>query len=60
MDENFHKNQLKPGDKGFEYDKRIDFGKKPQNINDDDEDNSWDEGGNNGEDLDNYFDDDFM
>ena len=54
MDENFHKNQLKPGDKGFVYDKRIDFTKKP--VADDDEgENSWDEGN-----VDNYFDDDFM
>lgn len=59
MDENFHKNQLKPGDKGFEYDKRIDFTKKKQ-VEDDDEENSWDEGDGNGENLDNYFDDDFM
>jgi centrosomal protein CEP19 len=49
MDEKFHKNQLKPGDAGFEYDKRIDFTKKPA------ADTSWDEG-----DVDNYFDDDFM
>jgi len=56
MDEKFLKNQLKPGDPGFEYDKRIDFGKK--NKDDEDEgDNSWDEGA---EDVDNYFDDDFM
>ncbi len=56
MDEKFLKNQLKPGDPGFEYDKRIDFGKKNKD-DDDEEDNSWDEGG---EDVDNYFDDDFM
>jgi hypothetical protein len=48
MDEKFHKNQLKPGDKGFQYDKRIEFTKKG-------EDASWDE-----DDVDNYFDDDFM
>ena len=50
MDEKFHKNQLKPGDSGFEYDKRIDFTKKANNK----VDASWDE------DVDNYFDDDFM
>ena len=27
MDKNFNANQLKPGDPGFEYDKRIDFTK---------------------------------
>ncbi len=53
MDENFLKNQLKPGDPGFVYDKRIDFTKKPSKEGGD---NSWDEG----EDVDNYFDDDFM
>lgn len=37
MDENFSKNQLKPGDKGFQYDKRVTFDK------DDLEENSWDE-----------------
>lgn len=37
MDEHFSKNQLKPGDKGFEYDKRVTFDK------DDLEQNSWDE-----------------
>jgi hypothetical protein len=25
MDENFTKNQLKPGDSGFVYDKRVEF-----------------------------------
>ena len=52
MDEKFNKNLLKPGDDGFQYDKRIEFkqdtGKKM--------DTSWDEG----EDVDEYFDDDFM
>ena len=28
MEKGFSSNQLKPGDKGFVYDKRIDFGKK--------------------------------
>ena len=50
MDEKFLKNQLKPGDSGFQYDKRIDFTKKKPAV-----DNSWDEN-----DVDNYFDDDFM
>ena len=57
MDEKFVKNQLKPGDAGFVYDKRIEFTKKADN-DDDEGDNSWDEGA--GEDVDNYFDDDFM
>jgi hypothetical protein len=35
MDEDFQANQLKPGDDGFVYDKRVDF--EP------DEDNDWDE-----------------
>jgi centrosomal protein CEP19 len=56
MDEKFNKNQLKPGDAGFVYDKRIEFTKKANN-DDDEGENSWDEGG---EDVDNYFDDDFM
>lgn len=56
MDEKFNKNQLKPGDPGFVYDKRIEFTKKVEN--DEEEENSWDEGA--GEDVDNYFDDDFM
>jgi hypothetical protein len=51
MDEKFLKNQLRPGDSGFQYDKRIDFTKKASAAK---EDNSWDE-----DDVDNYFDDDF-
>jgi hypothetical protein len=51
MDLNFHKNQLKPGDPGFQYDKRIDFTKKTSQQ----KDTSWDE-----DNVDNYFDDDFM
>jgi hypothetical protein len=57
MDENFSKNQLKPGDAGFVYDKRIEFTKKADNDDEDEGENSWDEGA---EDVDNYFDDDFM
>ena len=54
MDEKFSKNQLKPGDNGFQYDKRIDFTKKAESNKKGD--TSWDEE----EDVDNYFDDDFM
>jgi hypothetical protein len=46
---------LKPGDPGFVYDKRIDFSKGPK------VDDGWDESddGNDNEDVDDYFDDDF-
>lgn len=66
MDKGFSKNQLKPGDAGFEYDKRVDF----TNLqNDEDEDDSWDSNtekqnefrdpmDEEEEDMD-YFDDDF-
>jgi hypothetical protein len=37
MDEVFNKNALKPGDRGFEYDKRIEF--KGEEVSD----NSWDD-----------------
>lgn len=50
MDENFSKNQLKPGDSGFEYDKRVEF--KPSTNTK--MDTSWDENDND------YFDDDFQ
>ena len=50
MDEKFNKNSLKPGDPGFVYDKRVDFTKKGSQA----ADASWDE------DVDDYFDDDFM
>eukprot|EP00347_Sterkiella_histriomuscorum_P001504 403371780 len=53
MDEKFSKNQLKPGDNGFQYDKRIEFKKADTTKK---MDTSWDEG----EDVDEYFDDDFM
>lgn len=46
MDKGFNQNQLKPGDPGFQYDKRIDFNAAAK------VDNSWD-------DDDDYFDDDF-
>jgi hypothetical protein len=48
MDENFNKNQLKPGDPGFVYDKQVDFTKKGR------QDTSWDE------EVEDYFDDDFV
>ena len=51
METDFKKNALKPGDEGFEYDKRIDFS---SNMQQDAESNSWDEGND-----DDYFDDDF-
>ncbi len=62
MDEKFLKNQLKPGDAGFQYDKRIDFTKQSAAHK---KDTSWDEDeedeeNQQEEDLDNYFDDDFM
>ena len=61
MDEKFLKNQLKPGDAGFQYDKRIDFTKQNAAHK---KDTSWDEEedeeNQQEEDLDNYFDDDFM
>jgi len=47
MEEVFTKNAVKPGDKDFVYDKKVEFG-------DADEENSWDE------DVEDYFDDDFM
>lgn len=50
MDEKFNKNQLKPGDAAFVYDKVIDFSKKQKGEGDP----SWDE------DVEDYFDDDFM
>lgn len=49
MDEKFVKNQLRPGDKGFQYDKRVDFKSNKAGAAE------WDE-----DDVDNYFDDDFM
>ena len=49
MDEKFVKNQLRQGDAGFQYDKRVEF------TNEEREDGSWDE-----DNVDEYFDDDFM
>jgi hypothetical protein len=56
MDKEFSKKVLKPGDKGFEYDKRVDF--SSQMLSGQQSDNSWDENEGNG-DEDDYFDDDF-
>ena len=39
MQAEFSKNALKPGDKGFIYDKRVDFASLAK-----EEENSWDEG----------------
>ena len=56
MEKDFSKNVIKPGMKGFEYDKRVDYSSQMQM----DDDNSWDENDGNGEgDEDDYFDDDF-
>jgi len=59
MDQQFKKNVLKPGMKGYEYDKRVDFSSQMLNQN---ADNSWDEdeeGDDFNGDEDDYFDDDF-
>ena len=53
MEKDFSSKVLRPGDKGYVYDKRIDF----SSTNKDDAEGSWDED-DNGED-DDYFDDDF-
>lgn len=53
MEEQFKQNNLKPGDAGFVYDKRVDFGKKGQKVDD-----GWDDEDEEGEDN-QYFDDDF-
>lgn len=62
MDEKFSKNQLKPGDQGFVYDKRIEFKKSEGGAAK--QDTSWDEDEDNEEeeeeDVNDYFDDDFM
>lgn len=53
MDKDYKKNILKPGDNGFEYDKRVDFSRnKDQAVED-----SWDDNDNFNDD--DYFDDDF-
>ena len=54
MDKDFMKKQLKPGDNGYEYDTRANF--------DDVEkvDGSWDEGIVSNDEVDDYFEDDFL
>ena len=58
MELDFQKNNLKPGDAGFVYDKRVDF-KVKEKVDD-----GWDEeeegGEDEGDDVDEYFDDDFV
>ena len=57
MEKEFSKNVLKPGDKGFEYDKRVDYS---SHMKDDDSgENSWDGGNGKEDDVNDYFDDDF-
>ena len=57
MEKDFKKNVVKPGDNGYEYDKRVDFSKQ---MNGGQADASWDEDDNEfGGDEDDYFDDDF-
>ena len=43
MDKDFGKNQLKPGDQGFVYDKVVDFSKQNDQYNYDMADDSWGE-----------------
>lgn len=66
MDKDFSKNVIKPGDKGYEYDKRVDFKKASGGKADWDSDGDKEEGGAEGADKgqdeyydDDYFDDDF-
>ena len=59
MDVAFQKNNLKPGDPGFQYDKRVDFTRKSYDQQLDVQD-SWDEDEEDGEGVDDYFDDDFQ
>lgn len=55
MEKDFSSKVLKPGDKGYVYDKRIDF----SGTNKQDLDNSWDEGDDDDQQDEDYFDDDF-
>jgi hypothetical protein len=61
MEKEFSKNVVKPGDKGFEYDKRVDFSRQICNAQNDNA--SWDddEADPNAAayDDEDYFDDDF-
>lgn len=50
MDAGFEKNQLKPGDPGYQYDKRVKFEYDADEL----EDNSWDEGEDDEIDSDEY------
>ena len=65
MDKDFSKNVVKPGDKGYEYDKRVDFKKASGGKADWDSDEEKEEGAaaaDKGQDEyydDDYFDDDF-
>lgn len=67
MDKDFSKNVLKPGDKGYEYDKRVDFKKASGGKADWDSDGGDDKvegasAADKGQDEyydDDYFDDDF-
>ena len=58
MEKDFSKNVVKPGDKGFEYDKRVDFA--AQRSGNQAADESWDEDADEFDgNEDDYFDDDF-
>ncbi len=54
FDKDFLKNKVNPGDPGFEYDKRKDFDEVEK------VDGSWDEGMVSNEEMDDYFEDDFL
>ena len=62
MEKGFSQNQLKPGDDGFQYDKRIDFAAAEGGLENDswgeDSDRQVDQNEDDDEDMD-YFDDDF-
>ncbi len=57
MEQDFVKNVLKPGDKGFQYDKRVDFSKEVDKVDDGWDDEEEDKGNDDNDDE--YFDDDF-
>jgi centrosomal protein CEP19 len=52
MDRDFSKNQLKPGDPGFVYDKVVEFKKTSAPL----EDDSWGEDGENQDNNEEYYD----
>lgn len=58
MENEFKTKVLRPGDKGFEYDKRIDFSSNIKSAAEEEE-NSWDEDADEDNENDDYFDDDF-